>query len=81
MQAQAWATGAVVQQCRVLWRVSSVLWWRPRPRGAARSSGCTRVWVRVGLVRCLFAFVAGWSDGRVGCGCGSWQRFSLSGPG
>ena len=38
LQAQAGATGAAVQQCCVLWRVSLVLWWRPRPRGVARAS-------------------------------------------
>ena len=38
LQAQARAAGAAVQQCCVLWRVSSVLWRRSRPRGAARAS-------------------------------------------
>ena len=38
LQAQARATGAAVQKFCVLWRVSSVLWWRPRPRGAAPAS-------------------------------------------
>ena len=81
LQAQARAAGAAVQQCCVLWRVSSVLWRRSRPRGAARASWCTRAWVRVGLVRCLFASGAGWLGGCVGCGCGLWLRCSLGGPG
>ena len=38
LQAQAWAAGAAVQKRCVLWRVSSVLRRRSRPRGAARAS-------------------------------------------
>ena len=38
LQAQARAAGAVVHWCCVFWRVSSVLWWRSRPRGAARAT-------------------------------------------
>ena len=38
LQAQARAAGAAVQKRCVLWRVSSVLWRRSRPRGAARAS-------------------------------------------
>ena len=38
LQAQARAAGAAMQWCCVLWRVSSVLWRRSRPRGAARTS-------------------------------------------
>ena len=81
LQAQARAAGAAVQYCCVLWRVSSVLWRRLRPRGAARASCCTRVWARVGLVRCLFASGADRLGGCVGCGCGLWLRCSLGGPG
>ena len=38
LQAQARAAGAAVHSCCVLWHVSSALWRRSRPRGAARVS-------------------------------------------
>ena len=43
--------------------------------------GSILAWVRVGLVRCLFASGAGWLGGCVGCGCGLWFRCSLGGLG
>ena len=49
--------------------------------GRLSTTECTYLPTYQGLVRCLFAFGAGWLGGRVGCGCGLWQLCSLGGPG
>ena len=51
------------------------------PQGCGSRGLMYTGWVRVGLVRCLFASGAGWLGGCVGCGCGLWLRCSLGGLG
>ena len=71
----SWCSGAIVL-CPLACAVGALAAVAPQV-----CSSRVLVWVRVGLVRCLFASGAGWLGGCVGCGCGLWQHCSLGGPG
>ena len=76
----SWCGGAIVL-CPLACVVGAVAAVAPQGCGSRVLGRPTRVWARVGLVRCLFASRAGRLGGCVGCGCGLWLRCFLGEPG